>query len=238
MHNKVGQGGSESEGESSKISGSTQENQGEQSASQGGKQKEAENQSNTETNKITTTKMESKTILETNENEIDWKIIKSEIEKVNSSWNVLVLDLSSMNVDNNDILNFSATLNDSILSIKDENKNNTLINVAKLYSYIPKYATSISAANSTQNIKLMKSYLLTAYSLVEQEKWEEIETNITEMEKTLKNVLNDIEYMQDKEYKVNKIYVLIKELQNSLTYKDKKLFYIKYKDLVESINTL
>ena len=115
MHNKVGQGGSESEGESSKISGSTQENQGEQSASQGGKQKEAENQSNTETNKITTTKMESKTILETNENEIDWKIIKSEIEKVNSSWNVLVLDLSSMNVDNNDILNFSATLNDSIL---------------------------------------------------------------------------------------------------------------------------
>lgn len=237
MHSKVGQSGNESEGESSKISSSTQGEQSGQS-SQGEEQKEDGNQSNTETNKITTTKMESKTVLGTNENEIDWNIIKNEIEKINSSWNVLVLDLSSMNVDNNDILSFSSILNDSILSIKDENKNDTLTNVAKLYSYIPKYASSISAPNSTQNIKLMKSYLLNAYSLVEQENWTEIESSIAEMEKTLKNILNDIEYMQDKEYKVNKIYVLIKELQNSLTYKDKKLFYIKYKDLIESINTL
>ena len=47
-----------------------------------------------------------------------------------------------------------------------------------------------------------------------------------------------MEYMKDKEYKVNKTYVLIKELQNSLGYKDKKMFYIKYKNLMESINTL
>ena len=61
---------------------------------------------------------------------------------------------------------------------------------------------------------------------------------MSECENTFKNLLNDIEYIQDKEYKVNRTYVLIKELQNSLVYKDKKLFLVKYKNLMESVNTL
>ena len=40
------------------------------------------------------------------------------------------------------------------------------------------------------------------------------------------------------EYKVNKTYILVKELQNSLNLQDKEVFYMKYKNLLESINTL
>ena len=50
--------------------------------------------------------------------------------------------------------------------------------------------------------------------------------------------MNDIEYLKNKEYKVNKTYILIKELQNSISYKDKKLFYLKYRNLIESLNNL
>lgn len=182
--------------------------------------------------------MENKSVLETDENNIDWKTIKSEIEIINEAWSVIILDLSNLNIDNNDILEFSSTLDNCILSIKDENKIDTLKNIAKLYSVIPKFERGISAENSTQNIKQVKSYTINAYSLVEQDNWAGIETNMSEAEKTFKNVINDIEYMKDKEYKINKIYVLIKELQNSLSYKDKKLFYVKYKNLMEGINTL
>lgn len=215
---------------------------GEDSSSQEGQsgdsQKQSNSQGQTESSNVTTTQMESNTILDSNENDIDWKTIKSEIETVSDSWGVVILDLSNLNVDNNDILSFSTTLDDCILSIKNENKADTLTNIAKLYSYIPKFERGISAENSIQNIKQVKSYIINAYSLVEKDDWTTIGTNISDCENTFKNLINDMEYMKDKEYKVNKTYVVLKELQNSLTYKDKKLFYVKYKNVMESINTL
>ena len=222
--------------------GSSSEGTGNSGGTTGGQQKESNSQSGTgqgsEKSNITATQMEPKAVLDSDENDIDWKSLKSEIEIINDTWGVAILDLSSLNVDSNDILGFSSTLDDCILSIKDENKVDSLTNIAKLYSYIPKFEAGISSANSTQNIKQVKSYIINAYSLVEQGDWTGIESNISECEKTFKNLSNDMEYIKDKEYKVNKTYVLLKELQNSLQYKDRKLFYVKYSNLLENVNTL
>lgn len=241
---EISLGEESSNGKSSTSSGGGNSSGG--SSSQGGEssgeQKEASSQSRvsseTEKSNVTTTKMEPKTVLDSDQNNIDWKTIKSEIEIVNEAWAVVILDLSSFNINNEDILNFSSTLDDCILSIKDENKQSALTNLAKLYSVIPSIERGISTSNSRQNIKQVKSYIINAYSLVEQDDWVGIETNISESEKSFKNIINDMEYVKDKEYKVNKSYVLIKELQNSLLYRDKKLFYVKYKNLMESINVL
>ena len=222
-------GGSSGQGGSSQGGGESSGQQKE-SSSQGG--------SDTENNKATTMQMQVNSVLDSNENDIDWTTIKNEIETINEAWGIVILDLSSLNVDNNDILAFSATIDDCILSIKNEDKASSLTNIAKLYSYIPKYESGISAQNSTQNIKQVKSYVINAYSLAEQDDWAGMESNMAEAEKTYRNITNDIDYIKDKEYKVNKTYVLIKELQNSLSYKDKKIFYVKYKNLIESINTL
>jgi hypothetical protein len=213
-----------------------------QSNASEGEQKKSSSQNQSEEDgkksNITTTQMEANTVLDSDENNIDWKSIKTQIETINEAWTVVVLDLSNLNIDNNDILNFSATLDDCIISIKDENKVNSLTNIAKLYSYIPIFEKDISSENSTQNIKQVKSHIINAYAVVEQGDWVTVENNIVQAEKTYKNITTDIEYMKDKEYKVNKTYVLIKELQNSLEYKDRKLFYVKYKNLMESVNTL
>lgn len=229
--------GGSSSGSSSSQNGGTSEG-----SSGGDEQNQSSSQSNsgdnTQGSNVTTMKMQPETILSSDENDIDWNLIKNKIDTINESWGVAILDLSNMNVDNNDILNFSSTLDNCILSIKDEKKAETLTNIAKLYSFIPKFERGISAENGTQNIKQVKSYIINAYSLVEQDDWTAIGTNISECEKTFKNITNDMEYMKDKEYKVNRTYVLIKELQNSLTYKDKKLFYVKYKNAIESLNTL
>ena len=221
------QSGNEASGGSNTSGGEHKE-----SSSQGGTGEESQKAN------ITTTQMEPNTVLDADENNIDWKSIKSQIEIINEAWAVILLDLSNLNIDNNDILNFSTTLDDCIISIKDENKIDSLTNIAKLYSYIPVIENDISAKNSTQNIKQVKSYIINAYSVVEQGDWITVENNIAQAEKTYKNITTDMEYMKDKEYKVNITYVLIKELQNSLSYKDRKLFYVKYKNLMESVNTL
>lgn len=223
------QSGNEASGGSSE---GTSEGEQKQSSSQSGSGEESQKSN------IITTQMQPKTVLDSDENEIDWKAIKSQIETINEAWGVVILDLSTLNIDNNDILGFSSILDKTILSIKAENKVDTLINIAKLYSYIPKFETAISSQNSIQNIKQVKSYIISSYSLVEQNDWTGVETNMFECENTFKNLLNDIEYIKDKQYKVNRTYVLIKELQNSLTYKDKKLFIVKYKNLMESVNVL
>lgn len=228
--------------ENSSGTSSTQSGNEASGGSSGEKEKQANSQSGAgeETGKsnITATQMEPKTVLESNENEIDWNSIKSQIETINEAWGVVVLDLSSLNINNNNILGFSSALDESILSIENENKADTLINIAKLYSYIPKIEEEVSIEENIQDIKYVKSNIINAYALLEKEDWTEIEANIYECESTFKKLLNDIEYIQNKEYKVNRTYVLIKELQNSLSYKDKKLFLLKYKNLMESVNTL
>ncbi len=227
-----GSSGGESSGGGSSSSGGESEGQQKESSSQSGSGGESEKSN------ITTTQMEPKTVLSSDENDIDWNSIKSEIETISEAWGVVILDLSSLNVDNNDILGFSSTLDDSILSIKDENKADTLTNIATLYSFIPKFEKTISSEESSQNVKQVKSNIINAYSLIEQDDWTGVETNLSECENAFKNLLNDMEYIKDKEYKVNRTYVLIKELQNSVPYKDNKLFYVKYKNLMESVNSL
>lgn len=239
---EVNLGEENSSGTSSSQSGNEASGGSNSGTSGGDEQKQSSSQSGSgeesQKSNITTTQMEPKAVLDSDENDIDWKAIKSQIETINEAWGVVVLDLSSLNVDNNNILGFSSALDNTILSIKDENKVNTLTNIANLYSYIPKFEQNISANQSTQNIKQAKSNIINAYSLLEEENWTAIETNMAECESTFKNLLGDMGYIQDKEYKVNRTYVLIKELQNSLTYKDKKLFLVKYKNLMESVNTL
>lgn len=209
----------------------TTQKEGQQSSGQ------SESGKNSESN-INTTKMEPNAILASNKEEIDWERIKYEIESLNEAWTVILLDLYSLNVNNDDVVAFSTAIDSTIVSIKNENKQDTLTNLANLYSYIPIYEKGISAENNIQNVKQTKSFLINAYSVVEQGNWYEVQTNINECEKTFKNVVNDIEFASKNEYKVNKTYVLIKELQNSLDLQDKEVFYIKYKSLLESVNTL
>lgn len=211
-----------------------------QSSSQGGSgsQGGSSSQGSSKAGNVTAMQMETKTILNSDESDIDWNTIKTEVEILDEAWGVILLDLASLNVNNDDVLNFSATLNDCILSIKDEDKEKSLSNLAKLYSFIPKYETSISAANDKQIIKQTKSHIVNAYSVIEKDDWNGAKNSLSQAEETFKSITNDIDYIKNNEFKVNKTYVLLKELQNSLSHQDKKLFYIKYRNLIESVNIL
>ena len=227
-----GQGGSQ--GGSQEQGGS----QGGGSQGQGSSQGGGSSQGSSKSNNVTAMQMEAKTILNSDQSDIDWNSIKTEVEILDEAWGVILLDLASLNVNNDDVLNFSATLNDCILSIKDEDKEKSLSNLAKLYSFIPKYETSISAANDKQIIKQTKSHIVNAYSVIEKDDWNGAKNSLSQAEETFKSITNDIDYIKNNEFKVNKTYVLLKELQNSLSREDKKLFYIKYRNLIESVNML
>ena len=56
------------------------------------------------------------------DDEIKWDYTKGDIQKINSTWNMLILDLTEVNVSNQDIMDFSNSLNDLLVSINKENE--------------------------------------------------------------------------------------------------------------------
>ena len=168
----------------------------------------------------------------------DWKSIKAEIEKLYSSWSTIVLDLYKLNVNNQDILSFNTDLDNATQSIKSEDKVQTLNNLAKLYSYIPKYADNISNDTKTNNIYKIKSSILNAYAVIEQDNFTEAQKKLADAEQSFLPLLNDIDSSTNNQSKINKIYILLKETQNSINKKDKDIFYINYKNLMHELNNI
>ena len=120
-----------------------------------------------ESSNIVTTQMSPNTILNPSKTEIDWINIKTDIENLHETWNTIILDLYKLNVNNDNILSFSNDLDKATSYIKNEDKSNSILAVAKLYSYLPKYMENISVDSVTNNIISTRSYIINAYSLLD-----------------------------------------------------------------------
>ena len=111
----------------------------------------------------------------------NYEALKSDIEKLYSDWSTIQLDLYKMNVNSQDVLNFSSDLDIATAAIKSEDKAKTLTSLAKLYSYIPTYASASNQDTLVSNVYKTKSNLLTAYSVVEQDDFAKVELKVGEI---------------------------------------------------------
>ena len=193
--------------------------------------------SDNESNLITT-ELKAKTILGTDNEDINWDLIEEEIETLDTSWSVILLDLYNTNSENKDILGFSDKLNDAILSIENRDKKSALINLRDLYSYIPRFLEASGINGAEQKIKQAKVNLINAYVSANEEDWEMVKEELLNCELQINNISNDMDYIENREYKANKMYILTKEIEKSINIKDKKIFYMKYKNLLQSINSI
>ncbi len=168
----------------------------------------------------------------------EWDFVKQKIEVFFTSWNTMVIDLYKINVNKQDILNFNAELDKAIQNIKNEDKAQSLISIANLYSYIPKFYEAFSPDNTIElNVYKTKSEILNAYAIVENKSNEEIISHIKQALEHFVIVINNIDNKKN-ETSINKTYILINELQSSVPTRDIQLFYMKYKNLMEEINNI
>ena len=189
-------------------------------------------------NTIIASQMSPNTILNPVTTEIDWAGLKNEIENVYYSWNTVLLDLNKLDVSNDDILGFSNDLDKTTTYIKSEDKTNSILAVANLYGYLPKYAETISNSSTYMNVMKTKTFILNAYALIEADDWNGAKGEIDKALETFKLVTTDANFVSENSHRVNKSYVLLNELRNSLPSQDKDIFYIQYRNLMEVINEL
>lgn len=168
--------------------------------------------------------------------EPNWEDLIYDIEQIYSNWSIVTLDLYKQNINNQKILSFNVDLDNAAKAIKDKNKEQTLILLAKLYSYIPTYFEDFSDDQMQTNLYKVKSNLFNAYSIIEQNNPNEVKKYLQSAEEAMVAMMNNIQ--NQKTYNLNKAYILLKDLQTTVDKNDTSIFYLKYKNLSEELNSL
>ena len=174
---------------------------------------------------------------ENNQN-IDWHAIRGEIERVNSAWSVIILDLYEIDVNGDMLLEFGRELDIAIININGEDKVGSMSSLSRIYGYLPRFLENIPSEENLRNIKQTKSFLLNAYTGVERRNWIEVGTNVEEATNSFRNVIQNLDYMRDNEFRANRTYVMLNELKRSLEFRNEAIFHINYRNVMQSLNTL
>lgn len=227
------------EQESQSESSSSSENSSSNNSNNSSKEKSSENKDNSTSKQDNKQyKLEEVGIL-TNQEEINWEQIKKDVEKIYTSLYSTTLDLYQTSVNQQDIVNFNKEYDNLTKAVKEENKDATLIELVKLYDYIPKFIENCTDDEKEKIVIKTKNDLFKAYSILDKENWNEISDNVNNSTQEFTKLVTNINTKEiGKQYNINKIYVIINELQNAITLKDKDIFLIKYKNLLEELQNI
>lgn len=175
----------------------------------------------------------------TKDSEIDWNQIKNEVEKIYTSLYPTTLDLYQTETNNEDIINLNKEYDNLTRAVKDENKDDTLLQLSKLYDYLPKFVENCTDDEKNQIIIKTKNDIFKAYSILDQEEWTTISKNVNDATQEFTKLVTSVNNQEKgNQYNINKAYVMMNELQNAVVLKDKEVFLIKYKNLLEELQNI
>lgn len=167
---------------------------------------------------------------------LEWNSIQNDAKKINNVVDTMLLDLSELDIPNEDIVVFTRELGNLIMLISDEDDKMMIDKLNYLYSLIPKYMAKYEDNKNKTSKKELKSTILSSYSFANMEEWTEAKNFIQSTEDKYKGMMNDVDYMKENAYNLNKIYVLIEELKNAISTENVELVKVKYISLIEEVN--
>lgn len=173
----------------------------------------------------------------TKKEDINWDIVKSEVENLYTSIPTMTMDLYQLDINKDEILNFNKEIDNLVTAVDDENKENTLQILSTIYDYFPKFLEATDGEDIIY-IKVVqtKTNIFKAYSKLDLGNWNEISSDIKNGINVFTELLSDTSVINsNNQYSVNKVYIMLNELQNAVSIQDISVFLIKYKNLIEEI---
>ncbi len=174
----------------------------------------------------------------TNSDEINWNSLKSEIENLYLSLPTITMELYQLNVNQEDVLGFNTEYDKLTAMVKVEKKEETLLQLTKLYDYLPKFLRGTGQDELYITLVETKNNVLKAYSKLDSQNWQEISNDVKNGIDSYSRLLTSTEVDSSKQYNVSKTYIMLNELQKAVTIQDSSVFLIKYKNLIEEINNI
>ena len=210
---------------------------GSSSGQQGGEEDSSQGATDGKTEKQKKFELKATGVL-TKTEDINWDIIKNEVENVYTSLPSITMDLYQFNINQEDILGFN-TQYDKLTNVKkDEKKEESLAELANLYQYFPKFLKGSGQEELYTVLIETKANIFQAYAKLDSQNWQEISNDVKKAIDTYSKLLTNTEIDARKQYDISKGYVMINELQNAVNLKDTAVFLIKYKNLLEEFNNI
>ena len=199
----------------------------------------SEEESNTiSENSIDSSVVEFQNIITEDKDKVDWQNIRGRVENMYTSWTTILIDLTTLNVNRDNLLKYNQIMDTMIGNLEAEKKEECLKNGADLYSLLVTYIQDISGDSNLISLYKVKSNILYAYSRVDAQDWDSvnnyIQTAINEFGNIMNNQVNNINNIDS----INKAYVLINELKEDAVNKTGSIFYINYKNLMQELENM
>lgn len=227
-----------SSGDEGKNNSKTSDSQQQEDSSSNSKTDETSS-TGTDTKNTKNFSLDDNSILLRDNTNVDWSALESEAENLFTAWSTIILDLNSLSISNEDILAYNSNLDSLLKALKDNDKANSAISLANLYSLNSKYINESSKNDESKKLAYIKSNVISAYSLVTAEKWEQVNQLLDQAEKGLLDVINTSGNTEErKQTKINKSYVMLKELIKTSNEKNAEIFYLKYINLIKELNNI
>lgn len=216
----------QSESDSSSNSNSNSGSEGEQSNSVG------------QENTIKSSSMIATNILSGDNTETNWDNLNNKVQEMYSSWTTIMMDLSSLNVNRDNLLKFNDKLDEITQNLLAKDKSKSLISLGDLYNLITLYIQDFSNDSEKINIFKVRSNILYSYAYTQSEDWAKVGEYISKAKQDYLNILNSQVNNINKIDVINKAYILINELEKDTTNKNVKVFLVNYTNLMQELQSL
>lgn len=162
----------------------------------------------------------------------DWLNISENINLIYSYWNVVILDLNELEVKSSYLSEFGKRLDEFTIAVEEKSVNVARAKACELYNYLLIFTQSYNNKTEINKINFKKN-LITAYCIADNNDWNLINEYILKSEESVKNIIN---LNNEREYQLDKLYISLKELENSIKIQDLNLFYRKYEIVRKNVS--
>ena len=227
---------SESNGESEKQESSSQSDTNAEKGE--GKEQSGDNEQNENKNMIY--KLTENNILDNNsETSIQWNEVKKEVENVYTIWTTMVIDMRQAKIEDRDIEQFSFCLDKLAKAVKNENKQESLNELSNLYSILPMFLEQNSSDKFKVTLYKTKADILSAYFIIStEEDWKKAEDSLIKANEDFKSIEENNNLDKNKTQNIIKVGILLQDLNKCIKTEDKQIFFLRYKNVMQEINTM
>lgn len=194
--------------------------------------------STTQNNSINNSSMVAKSLLEQKDVNINWTELNSQLQEIYSSWPTIMMDLTSLNVNKDNLLKFNSKLDEIAKNFENKDEKKSLISLSELYDLVNLYIKDFSGDETKKSVFDVRARILSAYAYTESEDWAKVSENIAKAKEHFSNILNNQVNNMNKIDVINKSYILINELEQDSNDKSVKTFLVNYENLMQELQNI
>ncbi|MBR2785920.1 MAG: hypothetical protein IKD76_00180 [Clostridia bacterium] len=228
-------GSSEEGASSSETQNEAEEGETKKSSPGGGQEEGSKSSKGSESGKQTFS-MKSNNILGS-EPKVDWNKLISRVENLYTSWTTIARDLEKVGVPTEQLSGFVSGMDRLSVAVKGQDRSGTIDSVINMYTSLPMFVEKCN--NSKKNMVLLSKYnLLLCYKYADLEDWEQLQNSIVGLGTSVSNMYNKKSEFEGKEINIENINIILNEMNSATDVKDKDVFLVKYRNLMQELNML